>query len=840
MRNRGKVCRPAAVVLILMLMLSALWYLWIYDGIHYDYQVERPGTESFEILELGDGRIIRQDICSDRIYLKKVELILINLDETFDGSIILRLYDDSGKQVAWTERPVEEISAGEWEQFSMNVRLKKSAVYCLEIESKAAGNPYVLGASGDSGPKENGQCYLNGEQIPAGVLAGYGFAMTASDWEKMVITLLLLCGSLVLVWLLYGNRLTEYLHPGAEKTIGGGVCEAAVALLLAVQFLLMVPNIVYRLENISLDPSWRYFLNVSWQEGLKFGRDIFFTYGPLGYLCYLMKVPGNEIAYWTGVAVWCAVVVVHIYLLCGLFRLYRNKRLDFAAVALSVLCYIAAYYAPERDNYLLYLLVLSVVIWSLGARYMSAVPNMLLVLMFFCKFSTFTSGLAFMILYVFFDVVFHRRRKSIWLLLPAIVAMPCLYLIYCPSLRCLYEYVSGIFKISDGWMLTAQWDLALSPQQIKILAAIMIGYCVLVFASLWLEVKNACVVLACSASMFFVYKYATTRHGLAPGIWLFGMLFSAVVLSVDFPALRARLKNREVLSYAVWPAVVIIIVGTGILQANVLHVSWGYVKEQLAQKAYSWTHLQESSIPEEVIAQNQLPEEILCAVGSGTVTVYPWRTAYGAVHEELNMVYYPSVQNCNEFIPWLDSKVADYFWSDDAPQFVLLFDETIDDHIKYLDNPLTWEAIKNNYQVTQLVGEVCLLERAEKKSESELILLKEQECSVTDVIECPEGADYVKISMAFSGTGKLKKFFYHVGVVYMNISCADGSQIRGRAIVPNLISGFALEKPPQDSGELERVLNAGEAPDIVSLSFDGLGIDDLEDTVHVEWYQYQE
>lgn len=840
MRNREKVCRLAAAVLILILMFSGLWYLWPYDGIHYDYEVERPGTESFETLELGDGRIIRQDICSERIYLKKVELILINLDETSDGSIVLRLYDDSGEQLARAEKPLEEIRAGEWEQFSMNVRLKRGAVYCLEIESIAAGNPYVLGTSGDNGPKENGQCCLNGEQIPAGILAGYGFAMTASNWEKMVITLLLLCGSLLLIWMLYGNRMTECLKLRAEKTIGCRVCESAVVVLLAVQFLLMVPNIVYRLENISLDPSWRYFLNVSWQEGLKFGRDIFFTYGPLGYLCYLMKVPGNEIAYWTGVVIWCAVAAVHIYLLCRLFWLYKSKRLDFTAIVLSVLCYIAAYYAPERDNYLLYLLVLSVVIWSLGARYMLAIPNLLLVLMFFCKFSTFTSGLAFVILYVFFDVIFHRRKKSIWLLLPAIVAMPCLYLIYCPSVQCLYEYVSGIIKISDGWMLTAQWDQAISTQQIKILAAIMIGYCVLVFVSLWLSAQNACVILACSASMFFVYKYAITRHGLAPGIWLFGMLFSAVVLSLDFPALRDKLKRGKAISYAVCTVAVIIIVGTGILQANVLHLSWGYVKEQFASKAYSWMHLQEGSIPEEVIAQNQLPEEILCAVGRETVTVYPWRNAYGAVHEELNMVYYPSVQNCNEFIPWLDSKVADYFCSDDAPQFVLLFDETIDDHIKYLDNPLTWEAIKNNYRVAQLVGEVCLLERTEKKSEPEMILLKSQECSVTDVIECPEGADYVKILLEFSGKGKLKKFFYHVGVVYMNISCADGSQIGGRAIVPNLISGFALEKPPQDLVELERVLNTGEASDIVSFTFGGLGIDDLDDAITVEWYQRQE
>ena len=42
-----------------------------------------------------------------------------------------------------------------------------------------------------------------------------------------------------------------------------------------------------------LDPSWIYAINVAGPMGLKFGEDVFFTYGPLGFLCSCAAVGGN-------------------------------------------------------------------------------------------------------------------------------------------------------------------------------------------------------------------------------------------------------------------------------------------------------------------------------------------------------------------------------------------------------------------------------------------------------------------------------------------------------------------------------------------------------------------
>lgn len=145
------------------------------------------------------------------------------------------------------------------------------------------------------------------------------------------------------------------------------------------------------------------------------------------------------------------------------------------------------------------------------------------------------------------------------------------------------------------------------------------------------------------------------------------MLFSATILSIDWNVFfqkigqRAKAVRKNQIIYYVCGTAMIMAVGcTGILEAHSLRSSMGYVKETLAAKMYHYTHLGENSIPEELVKENNFQRNFR-GNGEHTVTVYPWRNGYGAVYPEWNMVWYPSVQNGNEYIPWLDGIVADGF-----------------------------------------------------------------------------------------------------------------------------------------------------------------------------------
>lgn len=826
--------RAATLAAVLILFLTGIFYIWIYDGLHAGFEIQEPDASVFQTVSLEEQ--VRQEFVPEQRYFKGAEFLFINLSEDGLGEITVRLLDGKNRIQAEETRSVSEIPAGEWQYFSLPARVKKGGLYTLELEASGCSlPPYVLTSDGANAPLQNGSCYTGGVPVTGSLLAAYGFSTSASEWEKMTITLLMAvcCFGLLGVYRVFQEMPAFRISARKKETAG----KAGVIGLLAAQFILSVPNVIYYLENTEFDPSWRYFLNIANVEGLKFGRDIYFTYGPLGYLCYLMKLPENAIYYWTGIAIWACVFAMHIWLLYRLYRAYADKKTGGLGIALSFFVYLAGYSAPTSDNYLLYLVVLSAVLWSAGAGYVAAIPNILLVLMFFGKFSTFTSGIAFFVLFGLFSVLFRKKWKSLLLFVPALIGMPVLYLLYCPSFESLAGYVSGILKLSDGWMLTMQWDQVVEGAELRWMITIMVCYVLLLAGALVTNYKSSVVILACSASMFFVYKYATTRHGLKVGLWLVVMLFSAVVLSVDWKGLLEKCRNGKAVFAAVGTVMLGAVLCAGALSAHALQYNTGKVKEALLTKAERYTHLNTDSVSPEFIAQNQLPEEIVSLVGDRTITVYPWRNGYGAVYPEWNMVWYPSVQNGNEYIPWMDSKVADWFLSDKAAECILLTNDNIDSHIRYLDNPLTWEAIRDHYEVEQIAGEFCLLKRVPAKEKQELILLETKEYPIGERIECPPEADYVKIKPELTLEGKLKKFLYHVGVVNMDAYCEGGSTLSGRLVVPNLVSGFWLEKTPETLEELEAVLNRQEAPAIEAFCLNGMGLSDYEQSLVVEWYR---
>ncbi len=66
---------------------------------------------------------------------------------------------------------------------------------------------------------------------------------------------------------------------------------------------------------------------------------------------------------------------------------------------------------------------------------------------------------------------------------------------------------------------------------------------------------------------------------------------------------------------------------------------------------------------------------------------------------------------------------AIYFAGSKAPEYILLKDDTIYGHIKYLENPLTWEALKNHYSVADVSDYMLLLKKDKQINDCTMALL---------------------------------------------------------------------------------------------------------------------
>lgn len=71
------------------------------------------------------------------------------------------------------------------------------------------------------------------------------------------------------------------------------------------------------------------------------------------------------------------------------------------------------------------------------------------------------------------------------------------------------------------------------------------------------------------------------------------------------------------------------------------------------------------------------------------------------------------------------------------------------------------------------------------------------------------------------------------------LDCEGGSRIEGRSVIPNLESGFYLEKVPETLEELKQVINDNVSTSIMQIQLDGKGLEDYQENVTIEWYCLQ-
>ncbi len=804
------------ILINLVLFFTCMWFIWIYGGIHYSYVDSTPELNEYGYIDLYQDEPVNCRFSPESHYLEGVSIILAGLTEGTCGTVEVSLQQEDGEVLAKIEKDLSSIRNGEWEVYDLRQRLSTSKSYIVNVLLKESDISPIIITKDDS------------------IAMGVRYAKEASNLEKLTLTSFCLFLIGVALWLTMGNI-----------RIPTPVQSCVVVFLMGVLFVFYLPNISYKIPYINLDDSWRYFLNIAGHEGYVFGKDVFFTYGPLGYLCYMMNLPGNGSWFVAGVVIWIAIIIIYAYLLIKLFALFKKGGVSLLSIISSTLLAIGSYIVLERDNFLLYLLVISTSVYKLDNREKRrdnipayVISCVLLTLMFFAKFSTFTSGFAFLTLFVLYEGIILKNWGGSLLIAPSLLTMPVCYLIYNPSLSNLKDYVVGIVKISSGWMETQQFDFTVTGVDLIALIAIVVCFIIILAIMLCTQYENASAIFACSASMFFVYKYATTRHGLNCGIWLFGMLYSAMPLTIDFK----RFKGTGKVKFALGILVAACISLTGAFQANAIHNSFGNLRETFAEKAYNWTHLDQLGIEETLKTdqESEVSNSILELIGNETVCVYPWRTAMRSRYPDMNIVYYPSVQNVNEFIPWIDEKTAEWFDSAKAPEFILLKDETIDGHIKYLDNPLTWQRIQKNYELAYFDEKWCVLEQKNIITPpKELSLIEEESFAPGETINVPAGAEYVKIYTEYDTWGKIKKFFYHVYGLNMRIVYDDGTEIIGKIMTPNLASGFELCEYPQNGDEFVMYMSEKNHKRIVQLALCGLGAKDLENNARVEWYSYK-
>jgi len=473
---------------------------------------------------------------------------------------------------------------------------------------------------------------------------------------------------------------------GRVRNTRRGLSSLAFCVVLAYGALLLLPTFVQPiLPGSALDEAFA--LNHFIHTQFKFGPDLIFTYGPMGYVPAPM--PGN-----LGVAL-AIKVSLWLVLLWQLAAMWRSGR-HFASTVL-VLGLIAAnkvffYYW----DYLVAATILIVLVRMLLGQIEYSGLVLLAILtgfIFLVKFTAFVLSIACVTLYS----AGVRRNKWGWrriaLTKAIFLAGPVAYLIYNPSIRGLFLYIKGAFNIVSGYAAAA----SLPTNALNIKLAIIL--CTLLGGSALYALSRRLVTLRGVAIVTFAF-WVVFRHGYVRShpqyeavfcsfaIFLFAVLLaqmdprpldrgilSAVFVLFTVVAMHGAAERWQPQALAYWSPR---IKGTPL---DLLH--WKQAVENLDHRD---DPLFDATLGHTYQAELQGKRALVFPLIS-----YP-------VHDEFEVVPLYTIMAYDAYTPYLDRMSANRILAGTPPLDHIIFEwQSSDNRHPLLDVPVVWNTLFANF-----------------------------------------------------------------------------------------------------------------------------------------------
>jgi hypothetical protein len=622
---------------------------------------------------------------------------------------------------------------------------------------------------------------------------------------------------------------------GSGKRDVAGV--ALVALILSYLFVATFPG-EFGPIRAGLDPSWVYAINEVPHTNFRFGADVVFTYGPLGFLIAPLDINGNLIV---AAVLWAISQIILIGVAVHYYYRYRS--------AVAVAAFAAAYLLAVSFG-LLYeyrLLILVGLLLSLPPvpkwvwRCAAGVAAVLAAVLLYTKLST---GIAAAAMVGVATIAWRIRRVATWAEMGALL-----------GLYALSAVIIGVGALGgpDGiaeWLgvsaeLSAGYVGAMSVQGPTILMvaglAAVATYALFVVATRWWNRASLPQALIFAAGVFFAFRHAFVRH---QGRFVYGFLlaiYGVVMLSA---------RTRRTLALGAVAAVLVVPTAATAGAEPFCSCAWfpralapagGFDRlTALVDLGATRRRLREESAA--ALASARLPVPWLWEIGSSTVDVIPFELSLIPANG-LRWVPNPVLQSYHAFTSELDGWAAEHFSGQDAPTYLLAQFGDIDQRNHFLAEPELWRAVARWYEpvfdepAAAPSGQVALLRRRTAPVPGEATIRGSVEGRVGELIDVPtsSGLMLAEVDLRPDLAGRLAQVAWRIAPVYLDLGYLDGSVRTVRIVPATAAGGMLVNRPPFTLPGFLGLLD-GELPSAaVSMRLHGPGLGSFERQFRVTW-----
>lgn len=628
---------------------------------------------------------------------------------------------------------------------------------------------------------------------------------------------------------------------GTDRGTDGSAGKRILAVnVITVLFLIASVPGVFAGSGNEFDERWVYLLNSVRRDEYVFGRNLFFTYGPLGFLTCVRAVKDSL---FVGLAFWLVIYAAFAYLVVQVRRILLERKSGLVSPAVALFLFLLPQKLAGDVLVSFYVWLAVALLVDCGKKdrrgiLYALIADFLLALLFLWKMSSFTSSFAVCAIAGFMLVFVRKEWKKALLLFLSVPAVICAYLIYNPSVSDLLRYCRGAIEISGGY--NSIMGNVVTPDSFSaffVVFGVAAGICLAV--QLWgRDRKSFALFLPLFIPLFFYYKYGIVRQGGSAFYQGVCMAFSICFLfglfdSIVYPEAGSRRGHLARKSLRLG------------------RLSLGYVLALCVLEFPAFlssipNSLKDSTLgfPSQIINQyllsvrnpggKSLDPKFKEITGEGTVAIFPDELFYladgGSKFKAM-----PIIQNYTAYTAWLDERNADFFrdggGSGNAPDFVLFGLESIDMRLPLIETPATYSAIRENYDFACATGTEILFRRKGKAPAGQHGRRELSSVHWSGLpVSRPAGAQYLSVDMRLSLLGKLAEFFWKSLPVFMDISFDDGSVNGGRIVPRTATSPIAVDElivpysgvHPREDGaalELAEVISRGPDKQAVSVDF---------------------
>ena len=631
--------------------------------------------------------------------------------------------------------------------------------------------------------------------------------------------------------------------PSIRSPIGSLIKSA---ILLALVSWIVIPPLPPP-KGPGLDASWSIGLNLAHVSGMNFGRDIAFTYGPLGYLA-VPTFPEAEpwavfalawgMALITGWALWRICqdaghwITICLYLgvfwACDVFILGQaTERMLAAIVAVALLLAVRLDAKPWLELGLLFFLSGFALLTKFNIGFIG-------------------SGLALYFWALLLVRHFPAPRRQ-WI--PVVATLLC----WPATLVLLYWIVEGTpsglvqFLRNSADVALGYSEAMAMPGPFWVAAA-----AVLSCALLWIGVpllanerrRVWCAVPPLVLIGFLCFKHAMVRQDRHAMPFPFEIAMAALLV-VAWANTR---RNRIVVGAFSVASLALGIATTAQLWPQLLPLSLerhtaGAVFRNLSGFLHWKTTVGviEAETRQNLVSE-QLPAEFVPYVSGKTVAIYPWETALIKANH-LRWQPLPVFQEYVAYTPVLDRLNAHQLIGDaSGPQEILFSWGAIDGRQMSYETPETWRALLNWYDIQFTTPTWYVLRRrSTPRFDSPVAIAFSVVAQWGQTIALPPFADdealvmYADIGESLSGI--VKRTLFRSPIVQVRVTLQSGRTDSGRVLPANLQNGVIVSQWPRSVGDLGLMLESGDRVQdrVVAISFLTTRPGEFDPAIRLRW-----